>query len=171
MIKKGNPDIWEVSEGGGCLVALGAVLVAGGAYGILGALDIVRSVIIATPAMVIIIGATMILVGSVFILGRRGITIDRRLRTVVMWKKCVVRFRAEELQLANYHGLELRSKQMEDEKTSPYTIYAVCLGSGGERAPVYLSAHTEIDKVRKTADELSAFLNMPVNDLTGVEED
>lgn len=160
-----NPDILEMKRGGIYLSVFGLPFLLSGIFVLQIPFDIVpvhleeRSIVL---ALMLPLGFVFTIAGAALIFGRSGVTINRRDRTVVKWWGLLVPMKRTEyrLDVFEYVLLDIHA----GDRNAGDTCIIHLVGSG-HTAPFYIPSPADYEGARKTSEQLSRFLDIPLNNV------
>jgi hypothetical protein len=115
----------------------------------------------------VLFGLPFAAVGTVLVFGRYGFTIDRRRGVVREWKGLLVPMKRTETLLSLYGSVRLSHKP--GDKNSADT-FPVELAGPGVKKPLLIGSPTDYAEARRTAEELSRFLDKPLEDSSAAKK-
>ena len=117
-----------------------------------------------------IFGAVFLLLGIAMTFGRNGIVIDRRKRTMVHWLGLMIPMKKKSYPLGAYDHISI-SKDIHHGEGPNYFVYPVAIRSKLDTiAGLIFHEPADYVQARREAKKISAFLNLPIIDVSsGVE--
>jgi len=173
-----SPDVWERKSGGGGLIIFGLIFLAIGIFLLVETFGLTASKGDGTPWYFgIPLGSICAFVGALAILGRSGIIIDRRNGVLTQWRRLLgplSRTSRTERELSEFDRVTVTRKvtrQQSKGSSQTFIVFPVKLEGTGD--PIDINVHNvrQGDELaaRKEAEELAAFLNIPLSDTTSGE--
>ena len=158
-----DPDILEMKRGGAYLSAFGLPFLLAGLFVLQIPFDIVPVHLEERPivlALLLPLGFVFTIAGAALVFGRSGVTINRRDRTVARWWGVLAPVKRTEYRLDAFEYI-LLDIHAGDKNTGDTCI--VHLVGSGNTAPFYIPSPADYEGARKASEQLSRFLDMPLN--------
>jgi len=171
FIDTGDPDILQTRRGGGFLIFFGLPFLLSGLF-IIGFSfwDPPGGGGVAPLLVTVIFGSIFTAVGAAMMFGRSGMIIDRRKGTLVRWSGLLVPMKKTTHLLDNHDQITIQKELRRGEKRTYYVYPVVLKGSHGAAEGIVFAEPTDYPEARRTAEEITAFLKLPLVDATTGKE-
>ena len=171
FIDTGDPDILQTRRGGGFLIFFGLPFLASGLFVIGFSFWDPPGGGGGAPLLVtVIFGSIFTAVGAAMMFGRSGMIIDRRKGTLVRWSGLLVPMKKTTYPLGYHDRITIRKELRSGEKRTYYVYPIVLEGSHGDTEGIVFDEPTDYSQARRTAEEITAFLKLPLVDTTSGNE-
>jgi hypothetical protein len=170
FIDTGDPDILQTRRGGGLLMIFGLPFLLTGLF-------VIGFSFWSPPGgggppllVTVIFGSIFTALGTGLVFGRSGMIINRRKRSVVRWSGLLVPMKKTIYPLDYHDRITIRKELRSGEKQTYYAYPIVLQGSHGAGEGIIFDEPTDYPQARRTAEEITAFLKMPLVDTTSGRE-
>ena len=154
-----------MKRGGGCLSASGLPFLLAGLFVLQIPFDVVPVHLEEGPiilALIMPLGLAFTIAGAALVLVRNGITIDRRSRTITQWWGLLIPMKRTEYSLDRFESVRLDLHTGDRDSGDACTINLI---GSGRFAPFYIPSPGDYDGTRRTAEQLSHFLDIPLKNI------
>ena len=154
----------ERKSGGGCLAVFGIPFFLAGLFVLMTGLGLGPVTVsggMASSAATSFFGLILTAVGGLLIFGRSGLIIDRAQNQVIQWYGLIVPMKRIVHALDQFDVIRL--DRSHEDKT---TLYPVRLVDAKSTATVTIEQPTDVQKGRRTSEELARFLGKPIEDFS-----
>lgn len=163
-----DPEVYEIKQGGGCLILLGLPFLAMGLAMMFGPLSIFLGKSSSAGRDIMVVAITMPIgllvagVGAWLVFGRNGTRLDRRERRIVTWWNLLGYEKRNEFDWNRAKHVAITAETRRS-KNSTYTVYPVRIaGDGGMK--INIQESQSYDQSRAKAEEIAKFLGLGVHD-------
>ena len=171
FIDTGDPDMLQTRRGGGLLMIFGLPFLLTGLF-------VIGFPFWGNPPegggpplmVTVIFGAVFTALGAALMFGRSGMIIDRRKRSIVRWSGLLVPMKKTTYPLDYHDRITIRKDLRRSEKHTYYAYPIVLKGSHGVSEGIVFDEPTDYPQARRTAEEITTFLKMPLVDTTSGRE-
>lgn len=171
FIDTGDPDMLQTRRGGGFLIFFGLPFLLTGLFVIGFSFWDPPGGGGGAPLLVIVIfGSIFTAVGAAMMFGRSGMIIDRRKGTIVQWSGLLVPMKKTTYPLGYHDRITIRKDLRRSEKRTYYAYPIVLKGSHGDTEGIVFDEPTDYSQARRAAEEITAFLKLPLVDTTSGNE-
>jgi hypothetical protein len=118
----------------------------------------------------VIFGSIFTAIGAAMIFGRSGMIIDRRKGTIVQWSGLLVPMKKTTYPLGYHDRITIRKDLRRSQKRTYYAYPIVLKGSHDDEEGIVFDEPTDYSEARRTAEEITAFLKLPLVDTTSGNE-
>jgi hypothetical protein len=171
FIDTDDPDMLQTRRGGGFLIFFGLPFLLTGLF-VMGFSfwDPPGGGGGAPLLVTVIFGSIFTAVGVAMMFGRSGMIIDRRKGTLVRWSGLLVPMKKTTYILDYHDRITIRKDLRRSEKRTYYAYPIVLKGSHGDTEGIVFDEPTDYSEARRTAEEITAFLKLPLVDTTSGNE-
>lgn len=159
-----DPDVLKMKRGGGCLSASGLPFLFAGLFVLQIPFDVIPVHLEEGPiilALIMPLGLAFAIAGAALVFVRNGITIDRRSRTITQWWGLLTPMKRTGYNLDSFRSVRLDLHAGDRDSGDACTINLI---GSGRSAPFYIPSPNDYDAARRTAEQLSQFLGIPLED-------
>jgi hypothetical protein len=171
FIDTGDPDMLQTRRGGGLLIIFGLPFLLTGLFVIGFSFWDPPSGGGGAPLLVtVIFGSVFTALGTALMFGRSGMIIDRKKGTIMQWSGLLVPMKKTTYPLG-YHDRITIQKDLRRSKKRTYYAYPIVLNvSHGASEGIVFDEPTDYPQARRTAEEITTFLKLPLLDRTSGKE-
>jgi len=160
-----DPDILKMKRGSGCLSVSGLPFLLAGLFVLQIPSGFIPVEIEEGPiilALIMPLGLVFTIAGAALVFVRNGITVNRRSRTITQWWGLFVPMKRTEYRLDAFECVCLDLHAGDRDSGD---VCVINLIGSGHSAPFYIPSPDDYESARRTAEQLSHFLDIPLKNI------